>query len=308
MNGREDQTIAELGEDALVRILTAGLAQGPAVHIGPGDDCAVLGQKGDAKLRLFKTDCVLESVHYTSQTPPQAVGWKALARAVSDIAAMGGQPEAALVTLALPAWRTVEYARALYAGLQHCAETFCLSIAGGETTRSTGPEGWLSVSLTGWVEEENLITRAGGSAGDALFVTGKLGGSLPSGRHLSFMPRLEQARWLAGNFCPRAMMDLSDGLAKDLPRLAAMSRCGFRLDRAKVPRHAGVSMQQALEDGEDYELLFAIPAASAQDLAAKWDSRFPDLDLTQIGVLTVWHEGESLSGGWDPFVKETDAA
>jgi thiamine-monophosphate kinase len=158
----------------------------------------------------------------------------------------------------------------------------------------------ISVAGTGWARRRQLVLRSGGRAGDVLLVTGKLGGSL-GGSHLNFTPRLEEADWLASRFPVHAMMDLSDGLGRDLPRLADASSCGFLLDRDALPRNPGVSVEAAVGDGEDYELLFAVSPRVATRVEAEWASRFPQLRLTRIGTLTAAGEGEGLVGGWEHF-------
>ena len=131
-------TLAGIGEDRLVARLIRGLPIGENVLVGPGDDCAVIGRRSDALWALLKTDCVIEGVHFTSDTDFRRVGWKALARAISDIAAMGGEPETALITVAFPPALDVRCADRLYAGISKCANEFNVSIAGGETARSPG--------------------------------------------------------------------------------------------------------------------------------------------------------------------------
>ncbi len=276
--------IGALGEDAVVAAITRGLPLGRDVRCGAGDDCAIIGGARDRVWRLLKTDCVVEGVHFEKKEKPARVGWKALCRAVSDVAAMGGLPRHALITIAVA--REVKFAwlRGLYAGLRKAAQRFGVSIVGGETSRSPGPA-FISVALTGEVERARCVTRSGGRAGDILFVTGRLGGSLAA-KHLDFVPRLAEARWLTENFRIRAMMDLSDGLAADLPRLAQASGCGFQISEENVPRNRGCTVAKALGDGEDFELLFAIRPSDAARLAAKWRARFPKLPLTKIGSFT----------------------
>ena len=275
--------IASLGEDAVVAALTRGLPLGADVRHGAGDDCAVIGGVRDRMWQLLKTDCVVEGVHFLRKEKPARVGWKALCRAVSDIAAMGGTPRHALITIAVARDVKMAWLRGIYAGLRKAARRFGVSIVGGETSRSPGPA-FISVALSGEVERACCVTRGGGKAGDFLYVTGRLGGSL-AGRHLDFIPRLAEARWLAENFCVRAMMDISDGLAADLPRLAKASGCGFEISGEKVPRNRGCTVAQALGDGEDFELLFAVRAADAASLEKRWRAKFPKLPLTQIGTL-----------------------
>ena len=297
------QTLAELGEDALVDTLTGQLPTGGDVIVGPGDDCAVVrDRKAGENLLLLKTDCVVEGVHYLPETAPSKVGHKAIARALSDIAAMGGTPGHALITLVLPPTRTVAYARALYRGLAKTAAAHGASIVGSETSRpARRGTGLVSVALTGRVAKPQLCLRSGGRPGDRIFVTGRLGGSI-KGRHLNFTPRIAEAQWLAKHAKPSAMMDLSDGLGTDLPRLAKASGCGWDIDLTTLPRHRGCDTAAALGDGEDYELLLTIPARRCRNLAARWARRFPKLRLTEIGTLAERSRYlPDLGAGWTHF-------
>src|SRR5208283_3393668 len=155
-------------------------------------------------------------------------------------------------------------------GMQRTAKAFDISIVGGDTIKSDKIV--INVALLGLVEKRNLITRDGARAGDRIFVTGPLGGSFKSGRHLNFSPRLAQARFLVEKFKPSAMMDISDGLSGDLDHILKAGRVGARLDHASIPRHKGVSLSQALNDGEDFELLYMLSAAKARKLMA-WQAR-----------------------------------
>ena len=276
--------LSKLGEDAVVAALTRSLPLGPDVRHGVGDDCAVIGGPRDRWWRLLKTDCVVESVHFLSSEKAARVGWKALCRAISDVAAMGGIPEHAMITLAVRPDVEMAWVRGLYAGLRKAARRFGVSIVGGETSRSPGPA-FISVALTGRVERARCVMRSGGRAGDWLYVTGRLGGSR-KGRHLDFMPRVAEARWLVETLRVHAMMDLSDGLGADLPRLARSSGCGFEVWKEKIPCNRGCTVQQAFADGEDFELLFAIGRRDAGRLEMLWRRAFPKIPLTRIGVLT----------------------
>src|SRR5207237_1680792 len=142
--------------DRLIAELTARLARGADVRVGPGDDCAVIGRPRAARWQLLKTDVVVEGVHFSRDDDPRRVGWKALCRALSDIAAMGGVPAHALVTLAISPDEEVERVRALYAGLRRAARRFDVSIVGGETSRSPGPL-FVDIALAGWVERTRCI-------------------------------------------------------------------------------------------------------------------------------------------------------
>jgi thiamine-monophosphate kinase len=296
-------TLADLGEVELVTRLTRRLTLGAEVRHGAGDDCAVIGGPNARRWQLLKTDAVVENVHFLPAEDPRRIGWKALCRAISDIAAMGGLPSHALITLGAPASTPVARIDALYAGLSRAARRFGVSIVGGETTRSPGPI-FLTVALTGWVERTRCTLRSGGSPGDALYVTGRLGGSL-SGRHLDFIPRVAEARWLVTHFKPSAMMDLSDGLGADLPRLAAASHCGFDLLPDQLPRAPGCSAEQALSDGEDYELLLAVDPGKALPMERAWKRSFPRLPLTRIGELRAKTKPSKLKlpRGHDHFAK-----
>lgn len=298
--GRERLT--DVGEDALVEALTRGLKPGKGVVVGVGDDCAVLRGGREGWYTLLKTDCVVEGVHYDAKAPPGRIGWKAIARSVSDVAAMGGEPRYALITLVMPGGESVARVKAMYKGMEKAAQSFGLSIVGGETSRVPGRgPAMISVAISGEVRKRRCALRSGGVAGDLLYVTGRLGGAL-AGRHLRFHPRLAEGRWLTEKFSIHAMMDLSDGLAKDLPRLARSSRVGFELELEAVPRSRGCDVKAALNDGEDYELLFAVSPRSAGRLEEAWASRFRDVRLTRIGrLLEDRSAGAGLKGGWDHF-------
>lgn len=276
--------LRELGEDRLIAQLVARLKTRPEVIAGPGDDCAVVPAPEKGRDLLLKTDCVVEGVHFLPNEKPQKVGWKAMMRTLSDFAAMAGEPHYALITLIAPAEREARWVSQLYQGLQRAADRFGVVVVGGETSSTRGPT-VISVSALGSVEKKRCVRRNGGKAGDILFVTGKLGGSA-QGRHVKFIPRIAEARWLSAHFRVHAMMDLSDGLGADLPRLAEASGLGFEIQEATLPRHRGCSIAQALNDGEDYELLFALSPNEAAALEKKWRKQFPRLPLTRIGRLT----------------------
>lgn len=296
------ETVAAAGENRLVRLLTRGLPQTARTLCGPGDDCAVLRGPRRGNATLFKTDALVAGIHFTMETDAARVGWKALCRNISDIAAMGGSPQEALVTLALPPELPVRWVQRLYAGMRRAAVRFGCGIAGGETTSvPAGAPVMISVAMLGTVKTASLVLRSGGRPGDLICVTGRLGGSI-SGRHLDFIPRLEEARWLVQHAKPTAMMDLSDGLAKDLPRLADASQTGYRIDPAALPCHRGCSTASAIGDGEDYELLCTLPPAKLRRVRASWRTAFPRVPLTIIGeLLPDTNDRTPLTGGWEHF-------
>ncbi len=293
------KTLRDIGEDALIERLTGLIQRDENPAAGPGDDCAVIDPPDSPTLLLLKTDALVEHVHFLPESPARAVGWKAAARVVSDFAAMGGRPGHFLITLALPPETAVAWVEDLYRGIGDCLKKFGGFLAGGETSSvPTGSAAVISIAATGSVRREQLVPRSTAKPGDALFVTGQLGGSL-QGKHLAFTPRIHEAEWLVSHFKPTAMMDLSDGIAKDLPRMAAASNCGFSIDEAKLPLTPGSTPAQALGDGEDFELLFAIEEARADALLEAWP--FPELPLTRIGRMVEIGDGQRLTGGWEHF-------
>lgn len=294
--------LKDIGEDALIARLIKGLGKGADLVVGPGDDCAVVDVGDELRYQLLKTDCIVEGVHYLPDAPAQKVGWKAIARVISDFAAMGGIPSQLLVTLVMPESQQVEYVEALYEGMQKCATEYGATISGGETSSlPTGSAAVISIAGTGWVNKDQLVRRDGGKPGDVVMVTGQLGGSI-QGKHLTFTPRVKEARWLVENFSMTSMMDLSDGVAKDLPRLAKLSACGYQINEQAVPCSQGSDLAGALGDGEDYELLFTVRADVLEDLLQKWDIEFPELSLTAIGELTDAESAPlTLGRGWEHF-------
>lgn len=275
--------LRQVGEDRLLDQLLPKLPRNRGVVLGAGDDCAIVQPGARGRLQLLKTDCLVENIHFTKKSPPEFVGWKAMARPLSDFAAMSGVPEFALVTLIVPAQTTLAWVKKMYRGIDRAARTFQVAVVGGETSAIKGPA-VISVAVTGFVEKRRWVSRAGGKANDALFVTGRLGGSL-RGHHLRFVPRIIESRWLTKNFPIHAMMDVSDGLGADLPRLAHASGVGFELDEAALPLNPGCTTKEAISDGEDYELLFAISPKHSRSLLTRWQKKFPNLPLTRIGRL-----------------------
>ena len=272
------------------------------VMTGIGDDCAVIdNRKNNGEFSLLKTDALVEGIHYTSTTSLQLVGRKALCRPISDIAAMGGTPLHAVITVAAPSSWGISQWSSLYRGIGRAAHAFEVSIVGGETVRSPGPL-FLSVAMTGMVAKPNIRLRSGARPGDLLCVTGKLGGSFKSSRHLRFQPRLAEGQWLASQRGVTAMMDLSDGLGSDLPKLAHASGCAFRLVPESLPLNRDCTMHEAITDGEDYELLISASPRRWPDLQGRWEKTFPKLPLTVIGSLLDHHTSSThLPSGHDHF-------
>jgi thiamine-monophosphate kinase len=274
--------LQRLGENGLLRLLTDRWRYDSSVAIGVGDDCAVLKGAKARTFQLFKTDAIVEGIHFTKNTSPKLIGRKALARVLSDIAAMGGTPRHAVITLGLPKTIKVDRVRKIYSGMEDLAGKYRVNLVGGETTRAK--QLFLSIALIGDVKGFAPVLRSTARPGDFLWVTGKLGGS-QSGKHLRFSPRLAEGQWLAKHKIATAMMDLSDGLGSDLPRLASASRVSCEIWESLLPRNKGVTVRQAQGDGEDYELLFTVPPSQSKKLKRLWPFSTP---ITCIGKAGKW--------------------
>jgi len=232
------------------------------VQLPAGDDLAVLRWPGEPL--LVGVDQVLDGVHFDSVLhSPRAIGRKVMNRNLSDCAAMGCLPAAAVGTVALPSSVTMDYAKEIYLGLRDAADPYDCRIVGGDTGAWPGKL-VVTVTILGTSAGVRPITRHGAKPGDALYVTGPLGGSI-LGRHMTFEPRVQLGRTLAQSGTVTAMIDLSDGLSRDLSHICDQSGVGAVLDAAAIPIHADVArlppgkrtpLEHALHDGEDYELLF----------------------------------------------------
>lgn len=290
-------------EFELIDRLRSLLPTNATTRVGAGDDCAVLDLGLPGHWVLFKTDAVVEGVHFEPAADPHWIGHKALARCLSDVAAMGGTPSHALVTLGLPVNFDVARIESVYAGMKRLAERYDVAIVGGETT-SNPDRLLLNVAVVGTARHGRCPLRSDAQPEDALFVTGALGGSIESGRHLTFEPRLDEARWLVEHFEIHAMIDLSDGLAGDLKHILKASQVGAEIVAEAIPIHPAVRvgtkavfqqigalhqdkppLARALSDGEDYELLFTLPSREVVRLLDAWKERFPELLLTCMGKI-----------------------
>ena len=261
---------------------------GKDVLVGIGDDTAVLktGRKGFYE--LLTCDAVVEGVHFKLKDGPKKIGYKSVAVNVSDIAAMGGVPAAAVVSAGIPGKVTSKFCKELYAGILSACKKFDVELVGGDTVRSRIL--FISIAMTGMVEKKNLALRKGASPKDVIMVTGALGGSLKI-KHLSFVPRLKEARFLVRNFRITSMMDISDGLAGDLKHLCDESGFGAKVIAGKVPvsrtlknLQKNISLKHAFSDGEDFELLFTVPEKEAQDVEKKFNKKFR-VKVSRIGKI-----------------------
>jgi thiamine-monophosphate kinase len=243
------------------------------IVVDSGDDAAVL-KVGQGNL-LFKTDSVIDGVHFDSRTArPEAVGHKAIARCLSDIAAMGCFPTFAVVAIMIPKNAREVYIKRVLAGLDRTAERFETPVVGGDVKSHDGRLA-ISVALLGETRGLEPVRRSGARVGDAIAVTGPLGGSI-LGKHLKFTPRVKEGLELNRRFELHAMIDISDGLSTDLGHLCEESRVGALLFEDKLPATADAKklsrrdkrtvLDHVLNDGEDYELLFTLPAIQAAKL------------------------------------------
>jgi thiamine-monophosphate kinase len=217
-----------------------------------GDDCAVLDCTPWGTL-LVTTDSVIDGVHLSWRDHgPAAFGYKAVARGLSDVAAMGGEPLWALIAACLPAGATEEEAHALYRG----AEGAGCALVGGDT--AFGPVAYVAGTVLGRAHAKGPVLRSGARLGEWIVVTGALGGSRRTGRHVRFVPRVKEAKALVDQCDVGAMIDVSDGLSTDLLHILEESGAGCRLEAARIPRTEGASLENALGDGEDYEILATV--------------------------------------------------
>ncbi len=281
------ETIAACGEQNLLARIRRWLGSAmPAAPHGMGDDCAVLPAPTRVAARrrpLVTVDPVIYREHFDDAIAPRAVGQKLLSRNLSDIAAMGGRPTAAVLALALDPRTRLDWLEGFYRGLAATARRHGVPLVGGDLATHRGGI-VASLTLLGETTAPRALTRAGARAGDFIAVTGVLGGSLASGHHWKFTPRLAEGAWLAARREVTAMTDLSDGLAKDIHSLAP-PRARPLLFAELLPLRRGCAVAAALGDGEDYELLFTLrgtPAAAAR-LLAEWRETFPRTPLTVIG-------------------------
>ena len=264
----------------------------PGVSVGIGDDAAVVAALPRGERLLLSADQVIEGTHFIPDLhPPRALGHKCLARGLSDIAAMGGAPLYFLLSLCLPAWVHRDWLRSYLAGLLKLGKRCRVPLVGGDV--AGGGQFAAAVTVVGAVGARRLLRRSGAKPGHIIFVSGQLGGSALGlerlstrefavsdaaiRRHLYPRPRVELGRLLRNTLGATAAMDLSDGLSTDLGRLVKASEVGAEIDENAVPRFRGASAAQALHGGEDYELLFTVPAKK------KVPRSFRHIRLTRVG-------------------------
>ncbi|MGH7944082.1 MAG: thiamine-phosphate kinase [Opitutaceae bacterium] len=278
---RHSASVAAWGEGRLIAGIRRWLGgASPRAPFGIGDDCAVLpASKGR---QLITVDPVIYGRHFDDAVPPRAVGGKLLKRNLSDLAAMGGRPVAAVLALTLDARTSRLWLEEFYRGLAAAARRFHAPIVGGDVAQADGVI-TATLTLLGEAAGPRVLTRTGAKCGDWIYVTGRLGGSLAGGHHFRFAPRLAEGAWLARQTDVRAMMDVSDGLAKDVHALTP-GGAAPAIEADRVPRRSGADLRAALTDGEDYELLFVVARRADRDtFARKWSRTFPRVRLSCLG-------------------------
>ncbi len=260
----------------------------PGVVVGPGDDCAVVRVEGEM---LLTVDQVVAGRHFEAGTLVELIAQKAVARSVSDIAAMGGTPRWGLATGLLP--RGYAQGDALFDAMARWGREFGAPLVGGDVATW---DGGLVITCTvgGAVHaKRGAVLRSGARPGDEVWVTGRVGGSLGSGRHLSFVPRVAEGAWLCDVLGDdlHAMIDVSDGVGIDASRIAAASGVGIEIELELVPQHEGVKdALRAIGDGEDYELLFAVKAGAPKASATENGTM-----LTRIGRVVAGPAGSCVA-------------
>lgn len=269
--------LEKLGEFNFINRISKGLKLSGDVVRGIGDDAAVLKYTKD-KYLLLTTDMLIEGKHFYRNERPYRVGRKSVSCNISDIIAMGGKPTFFVISLGLPGGLDTRYTDDLYRGIRDIAKRFKVNLVGGDTVSSDKIV--INIAMLGEVEKNNLVLRSGAKKGDIIFITGDIGGSI-RGRHLDFTPRLKESRFLVENFNINSMIDVSDGLLADLSHILKESDKGAVIFEEKIPVSKNAAgFDSAVRDGEDFELVFTLPARYASALERKWPFR---TRLSEIG-------------------------
>jgi len=282
-----------MDEKSFLKHLFPRLTTDDNIVVPPGDDCAALVYDYN-NLILYGIDQIIEGTHFPNLTPSNShqaklIGRKLLTRNLSDIAAMAGTPKYSLVSLAVPDEVFGEWTNQFTEGLLETAKQYNVHIIGGDISK--GNSIMASLTIIGMVPKDQICLRKNAQEDDYIFTTGTFGGSFESGRHFSFYPRLEEAKWLANNNFTKCIIDVSDGLLLDLLRICESSHLSAVLDEDKIPRttlkrdkkiiNKPVDIKNSLLDGEDYELLFSVPPSKAAHLQQDWP--FGMTPLNKIG-------------------------
>lgn len=272
--------LKDLGEIDFIKRISKKIRVDNSVIKGIGDDAAVIRWDKDSVM-LFASDMIIEGVHFDcKRSTPFQIGRKALCINISDIAAMGGVPLYVTVSIGLPEDLDIGFVDRLSSGIILTARDFGVNIVGGDT--NTSKKIVIDIAMIGRANKHELVHRRGAKPGDVILVTGKLGGSIKE-RHLTFIPRLAESRFLVKNFKITSMIDVSDGLSLDLFRICEASKVGARVYESLVPLSKdAASIEGALSDGEDFELLFTASKRDLKDIMGKFKKRF-NTPISAIG-------------------------
>ena len=282
---KENRSLGDLGEALILSRLAGYGALDGRVTCGIGDDCAVCRTENPAVDQVLTSDATIEGIHFRSDEDPVRVGRKAVSRVLSDIASMGASPEWVLINVVAPKEMKLRSLEAIYEGIQERLETFGGVLVGGDLTEG-GPLA-LHIFASGSLPHGTAILRSGAADGDLIWSTGKLGGSA-AGKHLDFIPRVREGIWLRDSGWVHAMTDISDGLAIDLKHLTEDQALGASVEVSVL--EAMSSVDQALYDGEDFELLFTTSADVEKIVQREWKNTFAE-PLWKIGsVVKSTHE------------------
>ncbi|OEU50109.1 MAG: thiamine-phosphate kinase [Desulfobacterales bacterium S3730MH5] len=323
--------LRDLGEAGIIRLIQEGQSSDlpPRIKRGIGDDCAVLETTGDRVL-LVTTDTLIEGIHFTGQTlSPEALGWKALAVNISDIAAMGGTPRTAFLSIGMKTDTEASFIESFMSGFRLLAKKTDVMLAGGDTVESPVST-VITVTLLGDCRPEHVVYRSGAMVGDDLWVTGPLGNAAaglfllqnkrddsPAGyeslvrAHQKPMPPIELGIALGESAMAHAMIDISDGVAKDLGHICEQSAVGAVVQGVSIPMSSNLirlaaeadtsPLQWALHGGEDYELLFTASPVDRKEIESL-TVKVSSAPATRIGTITgedgIWLE---RGKGKEPF-------
>ena len=269
--------ISELGEKELIARICRNFGPSvPPAPFGPGDDCAIIEKSSLKKNVCVTSDAVILGRHFLPDTPAELAARKLVNRNISDIASMGARPVSAVTSAIVSKGLSLEWLDAFCRGMSEAAQKYSISLVGGDIAAVDGDFFSMHMTLVGHTGGRCLL-RSSAEIGDNVYVTGSLGLSFESGRHLTFEPRVEEGVWLAAQKCVNACTDLSDGLASDMRNIIPFGAC-VELDAGAIPRNSlggGIAtLEKALSDGEDYELLFTARPEDSSAFEAAYERMF----------------------------------
>lgn len=292
ITSQPNRSIGQLTEEEIIRRITSNLGSScPPFPAGPGGDCAIFEEKTPRKYRVSTVDSVILGRHFDLSTEGSLVGAKLVSRNLSDLAAAGAMPSDALLSLLIGPDVDSEWLESFAHGVGKASNKYGLNCVGGDICRVQPGTFAATLAVQGFAHR--ILTRKSANIGDKILVTGKLGGSI-YGHHLNFEPRLAEGEWLNAQAIVTACTDLSDGLAKDINGLINPSQDAV-IDLSALPISEAAeklakadgkpAIEHALQDGEDYELLFTVDAQQADLLESNFRKQFPKTPLKVIGIV-----------------------